>query len=89
MPGGQLFELRTLLSLKQEKITPHLEPNLQKMSELVSYLRGRGGKEENELNAQIHFFPQHFMFAGALIKYQQVQKCKDKIWWKMQNVDCL
>lgn len=41
--GGQLFELRNLLSLKQEKITPHLEPNLQKMSELLSHLRGRAG----------------------------------------------
>lgn len=43
MPGGQLFELRTLLSLKQEKITPQLEPNLQKMSALVSHLRERAG----------------------------------------------
>lgn len=33
MPGGQLFELGTLLSLKHEKITPQLEPNLQEMSE--------------------------------------------------------
>lgn len=36
MPGGQLFELGTLLSLKHEKITPQLEPNLQEMSESPS-----------------------------------------------------
>lgn len=36
MPGGKLFELGTLLSLKHEKITPQLEPNLQEMSESPS-----------------------------------------------------
>lgn len=46
--GGQLFELWNLLSLKQKKITPHLESNLQKMSELVSHLHGRAGLMEKK-----------------------------------------
>lgn len=81
MPGGQLFELGTLLSLKHEKITPQLEPNLQEMSESPSRIcLEEVEKKKNKLNVQIHLF--HFTLAGGLCvqKYQQVLGCNDKIW---------
>ncbi len=63
VPGGQLFELGTLLSLKQKKITHHIEPNLQKMSVLVSYPRERSGKKLIKCPAP---FSPHFTLPGAL-----------------------
>lgn len=45
-------------SLTPEKITPHLEPNLQKMLELVSDLHGRGEHEKkNLIKLPNPFFP--------------------------------